>query len=122
MFNFTIYFWFRIDTVLCSKLRKIVNTNILLNLILKIVVFQNLTPHSLVELPIILTALPQVPEDRKLHICNDSNRISINVNFGQTTTEASLFFPYEQEQKIMEGQAYYNNVLCRQHEKGCSCC
>jgi hypothetical protein len=72
--------------------------------------------------PIILTAIRQVPEDGKIHICKDGNDKSINVNFGQATTEASLFLPYEQEQKVMEGQTYYNNVLCRQHEKGCSCC
>jgi hypothetical protein len=84
---------------------------------LKIVVFQNLTPYSLVKVPIILTALHQVPEDGKLHICNDGNH-----KIGQATSKPSLFLPYEQEQKVMESQAYYNNVLCRQHEKGCSGC
>jgi hypothetical protein len=84
-------------------------------------VFQYLTPYSLVEVPIILTALYQVPEDVKLHICNDGNHRSINVNFGQATTKASLFLPYKQEQRVTEDQAYYNNVLCRQHEKSRSC-
>jgi hypothetical protein len=70
------------------------------------VVFQNLTPYSLVEVPIILTALHQVPENGKLHICKDGNRKSVNFKFGQATTKASLFLPYEQEQKVMEGQAY----------------
>ena len=78
-------------------------------------VFQNLTPYSLVEVPFILTAIHQVPKDGKFHICNDGNHKSINVNFCQATTEALLFLPYEQEQKITEGQAYYNNVLCLQH-------
>jgi len=52
----------------------------------------------------------------------EGNYKSINVNFGQAATETSLLLPYEQEQKIMEGQTYYNNVLCRQHENGGSCC
>jgi len=85
-------------------------------------IFQNLTPYSLVEPPIILTALHQVPKDGKLHVCNDGNHKTINVNLDQATTEALLLLPYEQEQKIIEGQAYYNNVLCQQHEKGGSCC
>jgi hypothetical protein len=84
----------------------IVNTTILLKLILKIMVFQNLTPYSLVEMLIILTAFHQVPEDSKLHICNDGNHKSINVNYDHATTEASLLLPYEQEQKVMERQAY----------------
>jgi hypothetical protein len=63
-------------------------------------VFQNLTPYSLVEVPIILIALYQVPEDGKLHICNDGTHRTISVNFGQATTKASLFLPYKQEQRV----------------------
>jgi len=55
-------------------------------------VFQNLTPYSLVEVPIILTALYQVPEDGKLHICNDGTHRTINVNFGQATTKHHYSF------------------------------
>ena len=58
----------------------------------------------------------------KLRICNDGNHRSMNVKIGQATSEPSLSLPYEQEQKVMGSQAYYSNVLCRQHEKGCSGC
>jgi hypothetical protein len=79
-------------------------------------------PYSLVEFPNILTALHQVPGDGKLHICSDGNHKSTNVNFGHATTEASLFLLYEEEQKYMNRQTCYKNVLCRQLEKGCSVC